>query len=738
VPLKLGKEITVTNFLLFANFLALTAPAGCDNNGARRTSMKKTLWISVIAIVIGLSAATYGQGKQAEPAKPALQNEPAQAPQPAPVPQIPGPSFKDVLSLKSVGNPVISPDGKDILFTVRQPDWEKNRYDTEIWLSRAGAAAPFQLTRTTDESSVSPSWSPDGRWIAFVANRDGKTRQIYLINPAGGEAFKLTNHKEGVNSYKWSPSGKQIAFTSTEPESKESKGREKQYGKFEVEDAEYRMTHLWLVDVNPGQTPEARRLTSGTAFTVGRFDWSPDGRKIAFDHVPDPLINSSPKTDISILDVESGAITPLVTQPGYDGRPQWSPDGQWIAFTTTMGDDRYYVNPELAKIPASGGPVTVLTSTYDEDPFLLKWTKAGIAFLGGEKVFMRLYLLDPESGNFARVASTPESIYDASFADDGNTVAFAGFDRTTLNEIFRATLDSWRPEAVTKMTEQATGWKTGTREVIDWKSKDGTQIEGILWKPDGFEPGRKYPLLVIIHGGPGGISIPRLADAYVYPYLEWLSKGALILEPNYRGSGGYGGKFLALNVRNLGVGDMWDVESGVDYLIAKGMVDPGRVGAMGWSQGGYISAFLTTNSTKFKAISVGAGISNWVTYYVNTDIHPFTRYYLKATPWDDMQIYLKTSPMTNIKKARTPTLIQHGENDRRVPIPNAYELFQGLEDMGVPTKLIVYKDFGHGISRPKERLAATWHNWQWFAKYIWGEDVAIPIEIEQEKTAEEK
>jgi dipeptidyl aminopeptidase/acylaminoacyl peptidase len=436
--------------------------------------------------------------------------------------------------------------------------------------------------------------------------------------------------------------------------------------------------------------------------------------------------------------VESGKITPLVTQPGSDGGPQWSPDGQWIAFSTAMGDDRYYVNGKIAKIPAGGGPITILTSAFDENPYLLKWTKAGLAFIGLEKVFVRLYLLDPANGNFVRVASTPDNINDVSFAEDGNAVAFAGDDRTTLTEIYRASLDSWKPQAVTKMTDQVAGWKTGTREVIQWKSKDGTAIEGVLWKPDGYEPGRKYPLLVIIHGGPAGTSIPVLVDAYVYPYLEWLNKGALILEPNYRGSSGYGEKFRSLNVRNLGVGDMWDVESGVDDLITKGLVDADRVGAMGWSQGGYISAFLATNSKKFKAISVGAGISNWVTYYVNTDIHPFTRHYLKATPWDDMEIYLKTSPMTNIKKARTPTLIQHGENDRRVPIPNAYELFQGLQDVGVETKFIVYKDFGHGISRPKEQLAATWHNWQWFAKYIWGEDVVIPVEVEEEKEKDEE
>jgi dipeptidyl aminopeptidase/acylaminoacyl peptidase len=172
---------------------------------------------------------------------------------------------------------------------------------------------------------------------------------------------------------------------------------------------------------------------------------------------------------------------------------------------------------------------------------------------------------------------------------------------------------------------------------------------------------------------------------------------------------------------------MWDVMSGVDALVKRGMVDTTKMGAMGWSQGGYISAFLTTNTNRFKAISVGAGISNWVTYYVATDIHPFTRQYLKNTPWADMEIYRKTSGMTNIRQAKTPTLIQHGEFDRRVPIQNAYELFQGLQDVGVPTELVVYKGFGHGITKPKEQLAAMWHNWRWFGKYVFGESIDLPL-----------
>jgi dipeptidyl aminopeptidase/acylaminoacyl peptidase len=207
-----------------------------------------------------------------------------------------------------------------------------------------------------------------------------------------------------------------------------------------------------------------------------------------------------------------------------------------------------------------------------------------------------------------------------------------------------------------------------------------------------------------------------------------VNKGALVLQPNYRGSAGYGEDFRSLNVRNLGVGDAWDVLSGVDHLIEQGVVDSTKLGSMGWSQGGYISAFLTTWSNRFQAVSVGAGISNWMTYYVNTDIHPFTRQYLKSTPWEDQEIYERTSPMTYINNATTPTLIQHGEFDQRVPTPNAYELYQGLQDVGVDSKLIIYKGFGHGITKPKERLAATWHNWMWFNKYIWGEEVEMPLD----------
>ncbi len=671
---------------------------------------------------------------------------------------IPGPSFEDVLSLRSVGSPAISPDGSAIAFRVGTTDWKENTYDGEIWLVRDGEE-PFQLTRTEDGGSSSPRWSSDGRWISFLANR-GEEKQIYVIRPNGGEAQPVTATDEGVTLYRWSPDGTRIAFTMTEPETDQMKDRADRFGDFSVEDAEYRQSHLWIIEVEtdlwptPAEAPcpddeteedsqqtetscaalpEPERLTEGD-FNVRGFEWSPDGTRIAIEHTTTPQILAFMTADISILTLETGEIVPLIESPGYDGRPIWSPDSKEILFSTDGGDTtkNFYANRQIARIPAAGGRVTRLATNLDENPGAVVWTPTGIFMTVSEGTRRYLYKVDSASGRASRFATSPDRFGAIDFTPDGTKMAFTGRTESTLSEVYKASLDPFEPVAVTDMTSQIVDWEIGTVEIVRWTSYDGTEIEGVLHKPTDFDYSRQYPLFVIIHGGPTGIDYPTPVLSYVYPAMQWLAKGALVLRPNYRGSAGYGEAFRSLNVRNLGVGDAWDVLSGVDYLIDVGIVDTTRMGAMGWSQGGYISAFLTTNTDRFKAISVGAGISNWMTYYVNTDIHPFTRQYLQATPWEDPDIYAVTSPMSTINQAGTPTLIQHGEFDRRVPIPNAYELFQGLQDVGVETKLIVYKRLGHGISRPKERLAAVWHNWQWFGKHVWGEDIELPGKADEE------
>jgi dipeptidyl aminopeptidase/acylaminoacyl peptidase len=346
--------------------------------------------------------------------------------------------------------------------------------------------------------------------------------------------------------------------------------------------------------------------------------------------------------------------------------------------------------------------------------------------------------VNPETRAVERLDSPDHAVaFGFSFSRDFKHAAFRAAMENEYPEIYAANVAPWKAQKLTAMGDQLKPFVVAHREVISWKSSDGTAVEGVLYKPADFDAKKKYPLLVVIHGGPTGVDQPVVnADRY-YPIERFVAKGALVLRPNYRGSAGYGEKFRALNVRNLGVGDYADVISGVDALIAKGSVDKGRVGAMGWSQGGYISAFITASSDRFKAVSVGAGISDWMTYYANTDITPFTPQYLHATPWDDPEIYKKTSPITYIAKAKTPTLIQHGENDRRVPIPNAYELRQALEDRGVPVKMVVYKGFGHGITKPKQQRAVMEENEKWFAQYIWGEKPAEP-KTEEPKTEEKK
>jgi dipeptidyl aminopeptidase/acylaminoacyl peptidase len=631
------------------------------------------------------------------------------------------PTTDQILSLKRAGSPEISPDGRWVAYTIRETNWDDNAYETEIWLGDASTGATRQLTNGK-KSSQSPAWAPDGSKLAFISDRTDK-RQIYLINPQGGEGEALTSLEDGVDGgFAWSPDGKAIAYTAKEAKSAAIKDREKKYGEFQVVEQDHRMTHLFTIDV---ATRATRTLTSG-AFSVGRFAWSPDGKSIAFDHTLNPALANGGSADISIVTVADSSVRPLVTQAGPDTHPVWSPDGSRIAFETAMANPAYfYSNGLIATVPSNGGAPVAISSAFDEDPTIVAWKTGGLFFAASARTYAYLYRINPDTKAVTKVSPVDRTVNSGfSLSKDGETIATLRSDARTMAEVYVMSGSSRDPQEkkLTDLNAQAAGWPAGTLDVVSWKSQDGATIEGVLHKPADFDPAKKYPLLVVIHGGPTGVSRAVPYTSTIYPIDVWVPRGVLVLEPNYRGSAGYGEKFRALNVRNLGVGDAWDVLSGIDSLIAKGMVDPARVGTMGWSQGGYISAFLATHdASRFKAISVGAGISDWMTYYVNTDITPFTRQYLKATPWDDPEIYAKTSPITYIKQAKTPTLIQHGATDQRVPLPNAYELYHGLQDNKVPTKLIVYQGFGgvgHGPSKPKSNRATMDHNLEWFDQYF--------------------
>jgi len=635
------------------------------------------------------------------------------------------PTVEDLMTLRTLGSPRLSPDGARVAYTVTETDFDQDAYVTQVWLADAGAGTSIQLTRGK-KSATGPSWSPDGRWIAFVSSRADDKSQIFVISPDGGEAIQLTKAETGVNGYDWAPDGAAIAFTAGDPATDASKARKDFYGEFEVVRREYAHSHLWTIDVAEslrGPQP-GRRRTSGKSFTVGGFDWAPDGTKIAFSAAVNPDLINGGTSDIYVLALAADAVRKIVDLAGPDTSPLFAPDGRSVLFSTAGGHRDYFArNTGLAVVSVEGGPIRPLTGAFDENPGALAWNADGIYFSAQQRTAAHLYRLDPGTLQISRMTTPDEAMLSGfSFSSDGKRVAFQTAAAAALPEIGVSEFP-WKPRLLTRMTDQVAEWALGTREVISWKSKDGTAIEGVLIKPANFDPAGKYALLCVIHGGPTGVDRPALlsGDTRYYPSDIWAARGALVLKVNYRGSAGYGAKFRILNYRNLGVGDAWDVLSGVEYLVKKGWVDAARVGCMGWSQGGYISAFLTTSSKAFKAVSVGAGISNWATYYYNTDITPFTINYLGDDPADDPAIYAKTSPMTLIKKAATPTLIQHGELDRRVPIPNAYELRQGLEDRGVPVEMVVYKGFGHGISKPKAARAVMEHNLAWFGHYIFGD-----------------
>jgi dipeptidyl aminopeptidase/acylaminoacyl peptidase len=680
------------------------------------------------------------------------------------------PTLDESLSLKSVNSPMISPDGRFIAYRMNETNWKDNEFTSQLWLVNLATGANFQLTRGKHGPGAA-EWSPDGEWLAFVAERessaieplaeekkeekkekdakkeDGKdadagggkpaTHQIWLISPEGGEAWQLTKSSTDVSDFEWSKDSKSIAFGANPAETKASKDRKEKYSDYDVFEKDYEQNQLWLVDVAAALKNflpvEVKQLTSDLSLNVSSFAWSPDSTRIAFCATKNPLLAFGGDEDIYLLDLTNNAVKKIVALPGPDGSPMFSPDGKQLAFSTALAQPYFFyanshiavvdVDAVLAKTASTPADVRDLTAKFDEDPRAIDWGPDGIYFAALQRTNVHAFRLDPQSAEIRRITA-PDTFFigGVSFTKDFKTIAFTEADGAHLSELYVSPVAAFSPRKLTDMTAQVKDWNLGTSEVISWKSKDGAEIEGILHKPADYDASKKYPLLVMIHGGPTGISQPLLAaGVYAYPVSIFLSKGALVLEPNYRGSAGYGAAFRALNVRNLGVGDMWDVMSGADSLIAKGIADPNRLGSMGWSEGGYISAFLTTHTDRFKAISVGAGISDWMTYYVNTDITPFTRQYLHATPWDDPEVYAKTSPITTIKQAKTPTLIQQGSNDKRVPVPDSYELYRGLQDEGVASRLIFYTGFGHGVNKPKSRRALLQSNLDWFNHYIWGE-----------------
>ncbi len=633
------------------------------------------------------------------------------------------PTIQDLIELPTLETAQISPNGRFIAYEQARPDWEKDSYISQIWLVAAdGKSEPQQMT-FTPTGSRHPRWSPDGRFLAFISKREGdEASQVYRLALTGGEAERLSQSETDVQQFLWAPDGQSLAFTAVDPESETDKERDKTFGQYQVEDEDFKFTHLWQLTL-PDKKP--RRLTGGKQFSVINFKWSPNSQFIAFDAPPNPDVDNFRHMRLYQIEVASLTLEAL-TPPGYSS-PLFSPDGQFI-FCLQFAD--YFYIPETpCLIPLTGGEIQPIKTAFDENIRPLAWVKDGVIFSAAKRTNFHLYRLQPHSGVVTQLSPELEDgwvsfAFLGSVSADGRSAALVMDNAGQLNEVVLFNLENGDWRNLTDLSADVAEWQLNQPEPYQWQSADGTPVEGTLTRPIDFDPQKKYPLLVAIHGGPGWVSLrQKLAryDRRAYPLPLWVAKGAFILQPNYRGGIGYGKDFQAHNVRNLGLGDYDDVISGVDALISEGWVDAERVGAMGWSQGGYISMFITTYSDRFKAVSAGAGIANWMTYYVNTDIHTFTRHMLHDTPRDEMSTYVKTQQMTYVQKAQTPTLIQHGREDARVPLPNAYELYQGLRDMDVSVRLVTYPGMPHGPRKPRQSRQIMQDNLDWFNQWIWDE-----------------
>ncbi|MCH4570943.1 S9 family peptidase [Bacillus sp. ES1-5] len=639
-------------------------------------------------------------------------------------------SIEEIISLPAVSSTNISDDGKNVAFVKKSANWEDNTYRNHVWIYETDKEQSYPLTNG-DIDSTHPVWSPDFKTIAYLSpGGDGdNTNQIFVKSIAGGSEVQITNEKEGVNTFKWEPTGKGFYYIAQSKECEEIKKRKELYGDFHHVGKEHQNNCLYYSEIEKVKQNDKQKrkvsdvyqLTDGKDFYIHNFDISNDGKKIVC--MATPSLNDYMNGDLYILDVEAGELQKMNIDKLLGGSICFSPEGSKICYAASIREKDYYRNhiqdSTVEIYDMNTGEVIQPLANFDSTVMPLQWTAKGILIRWQDKTNYRIGLLC-EDGTVEMLSETVDGfIMEASITRDGNHITYT---KAITNETFEIYLDD---KKITNENSFFEGKLKSNREIISWKSSDGLEIEGVLSTPVEFEANKKYPLLVVIHGGPSWASFPIFSDCFneKYPIEQFIEKGFIVLEPNYRGSSGYGNEFLKANYRKQGLADYDDVISGVDALVEKGIVDKDRVGVMGWSNGGYISAFCSTFSDRFKAISVGGGITNWGTHYVNTDIPYFIRMYLGNSPWNDPEIYKKTSPMTYIKSACTPTLIQHGEKDVRIPTTNAYELYEGLRDMEVDTELIIFTGMAYSPDRPGIGVAIMKQNLMWFSHYILGESM---------------
>ncbi|GAK06085.1 acylamino-acid-releasing enzyme [Geomicrobium sp. JCM 19037] len=605
-------------------------------------------------------------------------------------------SPKELIEIPQYPNVALSGDGRNVAFEERTTDWKKNEYrrHVRVYNRETKTSTPMTIGNT---DSRAPRWSPDDAAVAYLSPIDGKD-QIFIQKLSSTGTVQHTSADEGVEQYEWATDGNGIYYVSKRPLSKTEKERNDTYGVYTYQDEDFRYHELYYQSLDGDAVP----LLQGLNVHIHSFAVS--GARLVISAAPTPRVVDGVHQAVRMYDFGTERWETLVED--CTGNARLSPDGSKVCYTHFRDPNRHTSNNQLAVYDVNSKTSKTIDVPIDEHVTPVNWTSRGMFIQWAERTKLCIGFVD-EAGRVEPMHAGSDGVVMLA-STNGESIAYT---RATSTEPYDIYIDDQR---VTNNSTHFTDKQLVQKEIITWTTAGGEEIEGILSKPADWDHSKTYPLIVAVHGGPAGTSFALQGVNRYQPIESFIEEGFLVLEPNYRGSAGYGKSFRGANVKNLGIGDYEDVISGIDLLGEQGMIDPENVGIIGWSQGGYIAAFCATYSDRFKAASVGAGVTNWYTYYTNTDITSFTPQYLANDPWIDPDIYARTSPMTYVRNGAPPTLIQHGEADVRVPVANAYELYRGLKDTGQDVKMAIFKQMPHGATKPGQSLAIMEQNIEWF------------------------
>jgi len=658
-------------------------------------------------------------------------------------------TIDDVIDLVQVSAPRISPDGRRVLYTLSElGKWKDNKRVTSIWIADADGASSRRFLG--NEKDRNAAWAPDGKSVAFLSTRDASAgsresegsadsgAQIYVIPVDGGEAVKLTDHKGNIRSFEWSKDSKSIVFAAERAKSDAQKTNEKAGDDAIVVDEgangqdRGEFSELWRITV---ADKTERQLTHDDHLLIESFRVSPDGAKIALTYRRENARNGQFHAEVASVDAATGELKTLTHNNAPEMSVQWSPEGKMISYLAPSDTSWELAEEKLWVIPAEGGEARPITRSFDGNIGQYAWSPDGRSIVFGASVRARgaAYRVDVATGAVSSIAAGDWSGRMESVSTDG-TRGVAVISRPDApGDVHLIDLKTGKLTAITHANPQVNELALSQFRAVTWKSKDGLDIEGMLWLPADYKAGSKLPFLLSVHGGPAGAwEMSFRGINHVYTGLGWA-----VLEPNVRGSSSYGDALLRGNMKDIGGGDYQDLMTGVDTLVAGGLADPDHLAIRGWSYGGILGGWTLTQTPRFKAASLGAMVADWTSEYAMGFNHDVRLWYIGGTPWESPDNYRRQSSYTHIAKVTTPTLLLHGERDTTDTIGQSMMYYQGLKDRGVPTRFIRFPREPHGFREPHHVRIRDAEEISWLMKYARGIDWKAP-ERKDKDSAEPK